>query len=71
MSIEFAAARLSAELFGVPTSFLRLGSVKIDDRVLHVHTRVPRNRWPAGYMQYQGFPVMWHYTGRNEGEIGQ
>jgi hypothetical protein len=66
MSIESAAARLSAELFGVPTSFLRLGSVKIVEGVLHVYTRVPPANWPNGYTQYQGFSVVWHYNGKNE-----
>jgi len=66
MNIESAAARLSAELFGVPSSFLRLGSVKIDDGILHVHTRVPPEKWPKGYTQYQGFQVMWHYNGKDE-----
>ena len=66
MGIESAAARLSAELFGVPTSFLRLGSVKIAGGILHVHTRVPPERWPKGYSQYQGYPVTWHYTGKDD-----
>lgn len=65
MSIESAAARLSAELFGMPTSFLRLGGVKIVDRVLHVHTRVPPEKWPNGYTQYHGFSVVWHYNGKD------
>ena len=25
------------------------------------------NRWPTGYNQYQGFPVVWHYVGTNAG----
>ena len=66
MSIEAAAARLSAELFGVPRSFLRLGSVKISDGILHVHTHVPPEKWPNGYTAYQGFSVVWHYNGKDE-----
>ena len=64
MTMESAANTLSAMLFGEPRSFLHLGSVRIGDGVLHVHTRVPPDKWPPDRAEYFGeYPVMWHFVG--------
>lgn len=70
MTIESAASRLSAMLFGEPRSFLRIGSVRIDDRVLHVRTCVPPEKWPPDRAEsFGGYPVTWQYIGKNAGLI--
>ena len=64
MTIEPAASSLSAMLFGEPRSFLRIGSVKTDDGVLHVRTCVPPEKWPPARAEsFGGYPVMWHFVG--------